>query len=115
MKLLRWLGFALLLVLPLIALYYIFMLVPNERTMGEVQRIFYFHVASAWVAASTESRLERSLDTATAEPGLSSGFLLMSCTISRLSPSGRSGLWFFGGSTAASRCWVSTATAVNPG
>jgi heme exporter protein C len=27
---------------------YIFMLVPNERVMGAVQRIFYFHVASAF-------------------------------------------------------------------
>ena len=28
-------------------LYYIFMAAPNERTMGAVQRIFYFHVGSA--------------------------------------------------------------------
>lgn len=32
------------------ALYLIFMVVPTEREMGIVQRIFYFHVASAWVA-----------------------------------------------------------------
>lgn len=29
------------------ALYYIFMLAPDERMMGAIQRIFYFHVASA--------------------------------------------------------------------
>lgn len=29
------------------ALYLVFMLVPNERMMGAVQRIFYFHVGSA--------------------------------------------------------------------
>jgi heme exporter protein C len=33
----------------LIALYLIFMVVPTEREMGVVQRIFYFHVASAWM------------------------------------------------------------------
>jgi heme exporter protein C len=33
----------------LTALYLVFMVVPNERDMGIVQRIFYFHVASAWV------------------------------------------------------------------
>lgn len=30
-----------------VALYYVFLVVPNERTMGAVQRIFYFHVGSA--------------------------------------------------------------------
>jgi len=34
----------------LVALYLVFMAVPTEREMGIVQRIFYFHVASAWVA-----------------------------------------------------------------
>lgn len=34
----------------LAALYLVFMVVPTEREMGIVQRIFYFHVASAWVA-----------------------------------------------------------------
>lgn len=29
----------------------IFFFAPTERTMGHVQRIFYFHVGSAWVAA----------------------------------------------------------------
>lgn len=29
------------------ALYLVFLIVPNERIMGPVQRIFYFHVASA--------------------------------------------------------------------
>jgi heme exporter protein C len=27
----------------------VFLYAPLERTMGEVQRIFYFHVASAWI------------------------------------------------------------------
>jgi heme exporter protein C len=34
----------------LAALWLIFMVVPTEAQMGIVQRIFYFHVASAWVA-----------------------------------------------------------------
>jgi heme exporter protein C len=32
------------------ALYLIFLYVPTEKTMGDVQRIFYFHVPLAWVA-----------------------------------------------------------------
>lgn len=35
----------------LIALGMIFFYAPVERTMGNVQRIFYFHVGSAWVGA----------------------------------------------------------------
>lgn len=35
----------------LVCLYMIFFFAPTERTMGNVQRIFYFHVGSAWVAA----------------------------------------------------------------
>jgi len=31
------------------SLYMVFLFAPTERTMGDVQRIFYFHVASAWV------------------------------------------------------------------
>jgi heme exporter protein C len=31
----------------------IFWYAPTERTMGQVQRIFYFHVGSAWVASIT--------------------------------------------------------------
>jgi heme exporter protein C len=31
-----------------VALYMAFIFAPTEQTMGEVQRIFYFHVASAW-------------------------------------------------------------------
>ena len=38
------------LVTVLAALWIVFMVVPTEREMGIVQRIFYFHVASAWVA-----------------------------------------------------------------
>ena len=34
----------------MIALYMVFAWVPTERTMGVVQRIFYFHVPSAWVS-----------------------------------------------------------------
>jgi heme exporter protein C len=34
----------------LAALWIVFMVVPTERQMGIVQRIFYFHVSSAWVA-----------------------------------------------------------------
>ena len=33
----------------LVALAMVFFYAPREATMGEVQRIFYFHVASAWV------------------------------------------------------------------
>ncbi len=33
----------------LIALWMVFRYAPREATMGDVQRIFYFHVASAWV------------------------------------------------------------------
>ena len=32
------------------ALWIVFLGVPTEREMGVVQRIFYFHVSSAWVA-----------------------------------------------------------------
>jgi heme exporter protein C len=31
------------------SLYMVFLFAPTERVMGHVQRIFYFHVASAWV------------------------------------------------------------------
>jgi heme exporter protein C len=34
----------------LAALWLVFMVVPTEREMGVVQRIFYFHVSSAWAA-----------------------------------------------------------------
>src|SRR5437867_10689551 len=37
-------------VVMLAALWLVFIAVPTEREMGIVQRIFYFHVASAWVA-----------------------------------------------------------------
>ncbi len=33
----------------LVALWMVFCYAPREATMGDVQRIFYFHVASAWV------------------------------------------------------------------
>src|SRR5215831_350831 len=41
---------ALVFVSMLAALWLVFVAVPTEREMGFVQRIFYFHVASAWVA-----------------------------------------------------------------
>lgn len=37
-------------VLMFVALYFAFIYAPEERVMGVVQRIFYFHVASAWTA-----------------------------------------------------------------
>jgi len=33
----------------MVALYMVFVYAPTERTMGHVQRIFYFHVSTAWV------------------------------------------------------------------
>ncbi|MBZ4643726.1 MAG: heme exporter protein [Deferribacteres bacterium] len=37
-------------VLIIIALYFAFIFAPVEKVMGVVQKIFYFHVASAWIA-----------------------------------------------------------------
>lgn len=34
----------------IVALYGAFIFAPTERTMGIVQRIFYFHLAAAWIA-----------------------------------------------------------------
>ncbi|HYR95860.1 MAG TPA: cytochrome c biogenesis protein CcsA [Candidatus Binatus sp.] len=45
-RLFPWLVF----VAMMAALWIVFMVVPTEREMGIVQRIFYFHVSSAWVA-----------------------------------------------------------------
>jgi len=44
-----WLFAAIVAVIALVALaqYFVFMVVPNEQVMGAVQRVFYFHVASA--------------------------------------------------------------------
>ena len=42
--------FPLVTVLMVASLYFVFRVAPNEVTMGAVQRIFYFHVPSAWVA-----------------------------------------------------------------
>lgn len=33
-----------------IALYFAFIFAPSEKVMGAIQRIFYFHVSSAWIA-----------------------------------------------------------------
>ena len=38
------------LVATIVSLYMAFLYAPTEATMGDVQRIFYFHVPSAWVA-----------------------------------------------------------------
>ncbi len=45
----NWLDIALG-VLMTVNLYIVFLWVPNEKSMGAIQRIFYFHVPSAWVA-----------------------------------------------------------------
>ncbi|MCI0421250.1 MAG: cytochrome c biogenesis protein [Acidobacteria bacterium] len=45
-RLLPWLTFGFM----LLSLYLIFMYAPTEATMGEVQRIFYFHVSLAWTS-----------------------------------------------------------------
>ena len=37
--------------LLLIALYMVFIYAPREAVMGDVQRVFYFHVAAGWVGA----------------------------------------------------------------
>ncbi len=42
------LGIAIILIL--ISIYLVFIYTPPHETMGDVQRIFYFHVASAWVS-----------------------------------------------------------------
>ena len=34
----------------LIAIGLVFLYAPQEKVMGEVQRIFYFHVPSAWLS-----------------------------------------------------------------
>lgn len=39
----------LLFIMMSVCLYLVFVWVPNEKTMGIIQRIFYFHVPSAWV------------------------------------------------------------------
>ncbi|MEW5986072.1 MAG: cytochrome c biogenesis protein [Chloroflexota bacterium] len=44
---LNWLSAA----MVVVSLLMTFFFAPNEITMGNVQRIFYFHVGSAWVAA----------------------------------------------------------------
>ncbi|MFN2188004.1 MAG: cytochrome c biogenesis protein [Candidatus Promineifilaceae bacterium] len=48
-SLLNWLAA----VAMVITLFVVFFFAPEERTMGNVQRIFYFHVGGAWVAAVT--------------------------------------------------------------
>ncbi|MBN1877698.1 MAG: cytochrome c biogenesis protein CcsA [Anaerolineae bacterium] len=48
-RLISWLLAGLSTFLFLVALGLVFFYAPREATMGDVQRIFYFHVASAWV------------------------------------------------------------------
>jgi heme exporter protein C len=36
-------------IVMVVALYMVFVYAPMEQTMGDMQRIFYFHVSSAWV------------------------------------------------------------------
>jgi len=45
LKILTWISF----VFFLIALYLSLFFAPREATMGDVQRIFYFHISNAWV------------------------------------------------------------------
>ncbi len=33
----------------IVSLYMVFIFAPTERTMGHVQRIFYYHVSAAWI------------------------------------------------------------------
>ena len=47
LKVLNWLTGAVFAV----ALYLVFFYAPREAVMGEVQRVFYFHVAAGWVGA----------------------------------------------------------------
>ena len=49
MSILRWATFGSMLV----AIYFIFIYAPTETTMGDVQRIFYFHLSSALVSFLT--------------------------------------------------------------
>ncbi len=46
-KILNWVA----VIAVILTLGIIFFYAPTERTMGNVQRIFYFHVGSAWVGA----------------------------------------------------------------
>ena len=46
----NWISTLAVAVLLAVAGHAIFFAAPNERTMGEIQRIFYFHVPSAWTA-----------------------------------------------------------------
>ena len=38
------------------ALYEALVVAPREQTMGDVQRIFYYHVPSAWTATQLRCR-----------------------------------------------------------
>lgn len=48
----RWMAvlYLSLLICMVVDLYLIFQFAPEERSMGHVQRIFYFHVPSAWIS-----------------------------------------------------------------
>ncbi|KXS43793.1 MULTISPECIES: cytochrome c biogenesis protein CcsA [unclassified Candidatus Frackibacter] len=45
-NILGWLAF----LVTSVALYMVFEYAPTERVMGHIQRLFYFHVAAAWIA-----------------------------------------------------------------
>lgn len=45
-----WASALIVFVMLTLATYAIFFVAPEERTMREIQRIFYFHVASAWTS-----------------------------------------------------------------
>lgn len=45
-----WLLGVITFLIMMVDLYLIFLWVPEEKTMGVVQKIFYFHVGTAWVA-----------------------------------------------------------------
>lgn len=45
----RWLAWTAFITVA-VATYLVFIYVPNEATMGPIQRLFYFHVATAWNA-----------------------------------------------------------------
>jgi heme exporter protein C len=51
-RVIRFFNIATAVALP-VALLVIFFYAPVERTMGNVQRLFYFHVGSAWVGAAS--------------------------------------------------------------
>ena len=58
-----WLSFALMIA----ALYLVFIYAPTEKEMGNVQRIFYFHVPLAWVSFCDPALLDQPMATKAVE------------------------------------------------